>query len=233
MDNNLVDKLEKELKNATAQETIKLAFDLFQNELCFATSLAWEDQAITKMIVDISPQIEIFTLDTGRLFQENYNTIEATESFFDIKITKLLPNSLELEKMINNKGVNSFYRNVDNRIECCNIRKTKPLQKFLQTKKAWITGQRRSQSVTRYSLKKVEWDDKNQLVKFNPIAEWLEQQTIDFVLSNNIPFNELQTKGFRSLGCMPCTRAIGEEQDIRDGRWWWETPESKECGLHK
>lgn len=225
--------LEKKFRNATAEEIVALAIDMFGQDLAFATSLAWEDQSVSHLILQKSKKVDFFTLDTGRLAQETYDTIELTEKYFGIKIFKLFPDSESVERLINEKGVNSFYHSVDNRKECCKIRKTIPMQRFLTDKKAWITGLRREQSVTRFAMKKIEWDEMNKIVKFNPLADWTEQQTIDFVKSNNIPYNPLQLKGFRSLGCLPCTKAVGETDDLRAGRWWWETPESKECGLHK
>lgn len=225
--------LEKKYRHASAEEIIDKAIELYGDNLAFATSLAWEDQAVTKLILEKTKNVKIFTLDTGRLSQETYDTIDATEKYFGIKIIKLFPDNKQVEEMINIKGVNSFYESIENRKECCNIRKTLPMQKFLSDKSAWITGLRREQSVTRFGMKKIEWDEKNGIVKFNPIADWTENETIEFVKKTKIPYNSLQDIGFRSLGCLPCTKAVGENDDLRAGRWWWESPESKECGLHK
>ncbi len=225
--------LEKQYRNASPEEIIRLATELFGDSLAFATSLAWEDQAVIHMINGITKNIDFFTLDTGRLFQETYDTIDKTEKFFQIRIRIVFPDTTDVEKMVSEKGVNLFYESVKNRKECCHVRKTLPLQKALAGKNAWITGLRREQSVTRYGLKKIEFDEKNGLIKINPIADWTEQQTIDYVRQNKLPFNPLQENGFRSIGCMPCTRAVTAGEDIRAGRWWWETPEHKECGLHK
>jgi phosphoadenosine phosphosulfate reductase len=225
--------LEQKYRDATPEEIIKAAVELFGDSLALATSLAFEDQAVTYLILQETKNIEIFTLDTGRLFQETYDTIEQTNQFFNIQIRIMFPDQSEVESMVNRKGINLFYEGVDNRKECCNIRKTLPMQRALSGKKAWITGLRREQSVTRYGLKKIEFDEKNNIVKLNPIADWTEKQTIDFVRQHQIPFNKLQEHGFRSIGCMPCTRAVSAGEDIRAGRWWWETPEHKECGLHK
>ena len=233
MNNEEITQIEKKFRNATPEEIIRLAVDTYGDSLAFATSLAWEDQAVTFLLTQITKKVEIFTLDTGRLFQETYDTIEQTNKFFGISIRVLLPDSTEVEQMVNKKGINLFYNSVENRKECCYVRKTVPLQKELSTKKAWITGLRREQSVTRYGLKKIEFDEINGLLKFNPIADWTEEQTIQFVKEHKIPFNPLQEKGFRSIGCLPCTRAISKDDDVRAGRWWWEQPENKECGLHK
>lgn len=233
MDINTLNKLEKTYRNATPEEIIAFALDNFSGSLAFATSLAWEDQAVLYMLMQQTSDIEIFTLDTGRLFQETYDTIEQTNTFFNISIRIVCPEQEKVEQMVNNKGINLFYHSVENRQECCGVRKTQPLQSVLKTKKAWITGLRREQSVTRFGLKKIEYDEKNGLIKLNPIADWTEKQTIDFVKSRDIPYNKLQDQGYRSIGCLPCTRTVSENEDIRAGRWWWEQPENKECGLHK
>ncbi len=233
MDISKLNQLEKEYRNASAEEIIKLAVENFSGSLAFASSLAWEDQAVLFMLLQQTRDVDIFTLDTGRLFQETYDTIEQTNSFFNISIRIVCPEQHGIEQMVNSKGINLFYKSVANRQECCNIRKTLPLQRVLKNKKAWITGLRREQSVTRFGLKKIEYDEKNGLIKFNPIADWTEKQTIDFVKSRNIPYNILQDTGYRSIGCLPCTRPVSESEDIRAGRWWWEQPENKECGLHK
>lgn len=224
---------EKKYRNAGAEEIIAFAVEQFGKDLSLATSLAFEDQVVTFFLCEIMPKANIFTLDTGRLFQETYDVIEQTNRFFNIQIQVFFPNQNEIEKLTRTKGVNSFYVNVENRKECCFIRKTQSIERALRGKKAWITGLRREQSVTRYGMKKIEWDETNQIVKFNPLADWTETQTIEFVKSKGIPYNLLQDKGYRSIGCAPCTRAVGKNEDVRAGRWWWETPESKECGLHK
>jgi phosphoadenosine phosphosulfate reductase len=226
-------RFEKEYRNAPPEDIIHFAVDTFGSSLAFATSLAYEDQAVAFMISQIPNAVDIFTLDTGRLFQQTYDTIEKTNAFLNIRIRIVFPDREEVEKMVNSKGMNLFYESVENRKECCTVRKTMPLQRALSDKKAWITGLRREQSVTRYALKVIEFDHANAIVKFNPIAGWSEKQTIEFVHAHNIPFNPLQSEGFRSIGCMPCTRAISDKDDIRAGRWWWEQPEHKECGLHR
>lgn len=233
MNTEEISAFEKQYRKAPAEDIISLAVERFGKSLTFATSLAYEDQAVTFLITRLTKDIDVFTLDTGRLFQETYDTIEKTEKFFNLKIKILFPDHNEVEKMVNSKGINLFYESVENRKECCLIRKTLPLQRALAGKQAWITGLRREQSLTRFGLKKIEFDEKNGLVKFNPIADWTEQQTIEFVKNNHIPFSILQEKGFRSIGCMPCTRSVSPEDDPRAGRWWWETPEHKECGLHR
>jgi len=224
---------QKFLKDKTAEEVISFAIEKLGESLAFATSLAIEDQVVTEMITKITPFPFIFTLDTGRLFQETYDTIENTSKRYGIKINIMFPDNQEIEEMVNNHGINLFYDSVEKRKLCCKIRKINQLQRALSGKKGWITGQRQEQSITRYGLNKVEWDETNLLIKFNPIADWTEQQVWHYIKTNNIPYNHLQEQGYRSIGCLPCTRPVAESEDFRAGRWWWEKPENKECGLHK
>jgi phosphoadenosine phosphosulfate reductase len=233
MNTDEIKNLEKQYRDATAEEIIRFSIDTFGNSLMFATSLAYEDQVVTSLISKIPNTVEFFTLDTGRLFQETYDTIEATNKHFGINITVVMPDRKETEKMVREKGINLFYHSVENRKTCCNIRKTKPLQRMLAGKKAWITGLRREQSITRFGLKKIEFDEINGLVKINPLADWSEHDVIHYIRQHAIPVNPLQEKGYRSIGCMPCTRPVLPDDDVRAGRWWWEQPEHKECGLHK
>jgi phosphoadenosine phosphosulfate reductase len=233
MNQKYIQEIEQQYRHAEPEQIIDWAVQTYGNSLTFATSLAFEDQAVTFLLSKVSENIKIFTLDTGRLFQETYDTIEKTNKFFNINIQIVFPHKEQIEQMVQEKGINLFYDSVENRKLCCHLRKTIPLQEALAQNMAWITGLRREQSITRFGLKKIEFDENNNLVKINPIADWTEKQTIDFVKSNNIPYNSLQDKGYRSLGCMPCTRQVKDNEDVRAGRWWWEQPEHKECGLHK
>lgn len=228
-----IEAFEKQYRNSSAQEIIKFAVDTFGKNLAFATSLAYEDQVVTHILCGLTKQVEIFTLDTGRLFQETYDTIEKTEQFYGITIRKMFPDTFDVETMVNTHGVNLFYKSVELRKLCCEIRKTRPLQRALAGKQAWITGLRREQSVTRYALKVIEFDAVNNLIKINPLANWTEQQVLAYIEENNIPYNQLQKSGYRSIGCLPCTRPVSADEDFRAGRWWWEQPEQKECGLHQ
>jgi phosphoadenosine phosphosulfate reductase len=233
MEHNQINQLNLTFKNAPANDIISYAIKTFSDTLTFSTSLSFEDQSVTHMLCQHSQKVDIFTLDTGRLFQETYDTIVATEKHYNIKIHVMFPNTQKVEEMVNIHGVNLFYNSLELRKYCCHIRKTEPLQKYLQGKKAWITGLRREQSVTRFAMQPFEWDNTNNILKINPLVNWTEQQTIDFVKSNQIPYNSIQDKGYRSIGCLPCTRPISIEEDVRAGRWWWEDKEQKECGLHK
>ena len=143
------------------------------------------------------------------------------------------PDHQKIEAMVNSKGINLFYESVENRKLCCNLRKIEPLKRAFDGLKVWICGLRREQSVTRNTMQKVEWDEANGLIKLNPLIDWSETDVWNFIQSNKIPYNPLHDKGFPSIGCLPCTRAIIPGEDIRAGRWWWENPETKECGLHK
>jgi len=228
----LLKTLQDESKGLDTQAFLAYIVGKFPGKIALATSLSVEDQVVADMLSKISDNPNVFTLDTGRLPQSTYDVIDQTrEKYgFDIKIT--FPDTAEVEEMINNKGVNSFYKSVDNRKECCRIRKVTPLKKELAKLDAWITGLRKEQSVTRDILERVDIDAGNGLFKVNPLADWSETEVWDYIKENKIPYNTLHDKGYPSIGCEPCTRAIAEGEDVRAGRWWWETPEQKECGLH-
>ena len=205
----------------------------YRGRIAFATSLGAEDQVLTDMIVSIDPSVKISTLDTGRLFQETYDILDITEKKYGIKIGICFPDADRVANMVKEKGINLFYESIENRKLCCNIRKSEPLMKALSGMDAWITGLRKEQSVTRRDIETVEWDDIHQLVKINPLINWTHQQVWDYINEKKIPYNALHDKGFPSIGCLPCTQAVLPGEDIRSGRWWWELPENKECGLHQ
>ena len=228
-----VDILNKQLKHADAVQILKLAYDSFGQKVAFASSLGLEDQVITHLIAEHCQDMRIFTLDTGRLFPETYDLIDKTCARYKLKIEIFFPDAESVEAMVKDKGINLFYDSIENRKLCCSIRKTKPLQRALKESEAWITGLRRSQAVTRKDLQVVEWDHLNNMIKINPLVDWSEQMVKSFIAAHHIPYNTLHDKGFPSIGCQPCTRAIHSGEDIRAGRWWWELPEQKECGLHK
>ena len=225
--------LNQALKGKTPQESISHCLDVFNNKIALSTSLGIEDQVLTQMLVAINKEVEIFTLDTGRLFPETYDLIERTCSKYGINMKIYFPDYIDVEKMVNKKGINLFYHSVENRKECCGIRKIKPLKRAFAGLDAWICGLRRDQSVTRTDMQLVEWDEGNGLIKINPLIDWSEEDVWKYARENNVPYNILHDKGFPSIGCQPCTRAIEPGEDVRAGRWWWENPETKECGLHK
>jgi len=213
-------------------EILKYLGENYAVKTGFSTSLGAEDQVLTQMIVKYASLIRIFTLDTGRMFPETYELIEETNNTYNINIEIFFPDSAEVETMVKDKGINLFYKSVENRKSCCRIRKTQPMKRALQNVDFWISGIRKDQSVTRFFNKLVEWDEEYELIKVNPLLEWREKDVWDYIEKNNIPFNKLHDKGFSSIGCQPCTRAIELNEDFRAGRWWWEASENKECGLH-
>ena len=218
---------------ASAQEIVNYFVENFNGKIALASSLGIEDQVLTEMVVNADKNTQIFTLDTGRMFPESYDVISDTNEKYGIKIRIYFPENDNVEQMVNDKGINLFYDSVENRKECCGIRKIEPLKRAFSGLDVWICGLRREQSITRYATKAVEWDENNGLLKVNPLIEWTEQEVWDYIKEKNIPYNKLHDTGFPSIGCQPCTRAIKEGEDVRAGRWWWEAPESKECGLHK
>jgi phosphoadenosine phosphosulfate reductase len=227
-----IDGLNKKFEKASAEEVLKFFLKEYKGKIALSSSLGAEDQVLTDMISGIDNQTRIFTLDTGRLFQETYDLMEKTNDHYKINIEVFFPDTSHVEKMVHEKGMNLFYKSVENRKLCCSIRKKEPLKRAFKGLEIWICGLRREQSVTRYSTPLVEWDGENKLVKLNPLFGWTEKQVWDYIQKNNVPYNPLHDKGFPSIGCQPCTRAVKEGEDIRSGRWWWEEPESKECGIH-
>ncbi|MCK5171451.1 MAG: phosphoadenylyl-sulfate reductase [Bacteroidales bacterium] len=224
--------LTKELKYKSPEEVLKYFIDKCDSKVGFASSMGAEDQVLTDMICKLHKNVNIFTLDTGRLFPETYNLIEKTSNYYGIKIKVFFPDHTKVEKMVQEKGINHFYKSVENRERCCYLRKKEPLHRAFKGLEAWICGLRCDQSITRFDNKLVEWDEQHGLFKINPLIDWTEDQVWDYIKKNNVPYNELHDKDFPSIGCQPCTRAIKPGEDVRAGRWWWEQPEKRECGLH-
>jgi phosphoadenosine phosphosulfate reductase len=227
-----IDQLNELWSGLTAEEILTKVLELFGNKVTFATSMGAEDQVITHILAKLSKSANIFTLDTGRVFPETYDLLHRTVNRYGLQIKSFYPDTTQVEEMVNSKGINLFYESIENRKLCCHVRKIVPLRRALTGMDAWITGLRREQSVTRTDLKIVEWDGGNGLIKINPLLEWTEEQVWDYIKNNSIPYNKLHDQGFPSIGCQPCTRAIEKGEDLRAGRWWWEMPDSKECGLH-
>ncbi|MDX9697086.1 MAG: phosphoadenylyl-sulfate reductase [Bacteroidales bacterium] len=224
--------INEQLKGFSPEKVLQYFLQDYGKKIAFSSSLGAEDQVLTHMICDIDKSTRIFTLDTGRMFPETYKLIEKTNSRYKIKIEIFFPDYTQVENMVREKGINLFYESIENRKQCCHIRKIEPLKRAFKGLDVWICGLRREQSVTRTTNQLVEWDDQNGLLKVNPLIEWTEKQVWDYIRSNNIPYNDLHDKGFPSIGCQPCTRAIKPGEDVRAGRWWWENPDKKECGLH-
>ncbi len=223
----------KDFEKASASEVLDFFLAHFNEKIALSSSLGLEDQVLTQMVCEIDPETSIFTLDTGRLFPETYDLIDRSSKKYKTEIKIYFPEATEVEKLVSEGGINLFYDSIENRKQCCYIRKLKPLSKALSGLDAWITGLRREQSVTRTDMQVVEWDAVNQLIKINPLIDWTESDVLSYIDQHNVPVNPLHNKGFASIGCQPCTRAIEPGEDVRAGRWWWENPETKECGLHK
>jgi phosphoadenosine phosphosulfate reductase len=233
MNLTLKEKYDTLIKNKIIDLPIDQQIIYLQKEfkhITFSTSFSYEDQAITFLIKNTA--IEIFTLDTGRLFEETHETWNRTVAKYKLQIKTYTPPTAELSEFLTQKGPDSFYQSIENRQQCCNIRKVIPLKQAIKNKEIWITGLRAEHSVNRENTNVFEWDETHQIIKFNPLLHWRTTEVIDFINQNQIPFNILHQKGFISIGCAPCTRAINEGEDFRAGRWWWEDKSKKECGLH-
>jgi phosphoadenosine phosphosulfate reductase len=228
-----IEALNNQFNKQEPEKVLEYFLNQHKGKIALASSLGAEDQVLTHMICNIDKSAKIFTLDTGRLFPETYDLIDKTNKQYGISIEVYFPNALQVEDMVKTKGINLFFDSIENRKQCCNVRKIEPLKRAFKGLDVWICGLRKDQSITRFYSKMVEWDEANGLVKINPLINWTEQQVWDYIKTNNIPFNVLHEKNFPSIGCQPCTRAIEKGEDVRAGRWWWEQPEQKECGLHK
>lgn len=222
------------LKSATTSiiDLLQEVVSLFPNKVVFTTSFGLEDQVITHMIFNNSISVDVVTLETGRLFKETYKVYNKTLEKYKKQIRAFYPETSEVEKMVSEKGPYSFYNSVENRKECCTIRKVIPLNRALEGKTVWITGIRAEQSQNRQELQMFELDSERNMIKFNPLVSWTFEDVKEFVKKEQIPYNSLHDKGFVSIGCEPCTRAIQPGEDFRAGRWWWEDNSKKECGLH-
>ena len=226
------EQLNAELEGSDPESILRRAWETFGTSLVFATSLAAEDQVITDLIARNKWPIPFVTLDTGRLFPETYTLLDATEKRYGIRIRVFFPDRSAVEAMVADKGINGFYESTENRRQCCRIRKIEPLKRALAPYRAWVCGLRRQQSVTRSAIHAVEADAGSGLIKVNPLASWSEQEVWGYIAARQVPYSPLHDHGHPSIGCACCTRATKKTEDIRSGRWWWEQPEHKECGLH-
>jgi phosphoadenosine phosphosulfate reductase len=220
-------------QEAGPETILAMAARLFPSGLTCACSLGLEDVVLVDLISRMERPPEIFFLDTGRLPQETYDTLEAVRVRYGLSVRVYFPQAAAVEAMVGAKGPNAFYRSLEERHECCHIRKVEPLGRALAGKAAWITGLRRDQALTRTALAVFEADPANGLVKINPLAGWTLEQVQDHIRMHDVPHNPLHAQGYPTLGCAPCTRAVAPGEDVRAGRWWWERPEHKECGLHQ
>lgn len=210
---------------------LKFITNKIENNIVFSTSLGQEDQIITDAIFKNNLPIDVFTLDTGRLFYEHYELLAKNNAKYKIKTKVYFPDPKDVEKYVSEKGINAFYHSVENRKECCYIRKVKPLNRALESAKVWITGLRAEQSENRENLSILEWDSQRQLHKYNPLIHWTYQEVLDYIKEHKIQDMPIHRQGYISVGCKPCTRPIAEGENPRAGRWWWEESK-KECGLH-
>lgn len=229
---NRAETLASDLQETEPEEALRHLAAEFPGKVVLSSSFSWEDQAISHIILNAKLPIGIFTLDTGRLFEETYYVWSRTNEKYDTKIKAYYPDRVLLEDFIHEKGPNSFYESIENRKGCCYIRKVEPLKRALAGNEIWVTGLRAEHSPERHDLPQIEWDESNQIIKYHPILHWTTEELKDFIHKNGIPYNTLHDKGFVSIGCAPCTRAIQPGEDFRAGRWWWENKETKECGLH-
>ena len=229
---NCLTQYQTELKGLDAESILKWTNGKFGSQVALATSFGAEDQVLTDLWTRTGKPARIFTLDTGRFFQESYDVMDATMKRYGLRFEVYAPEAGDLERLIGVEGPNLFYESVEKRKACCSVRKTKPLVRALKGLDAWITGLRREQSVTRTGTEAIEWDEVHTLYKINPLHDWTEDRVWAYIREHTVPFNALHEKGFPSIGCAPCTRAIAPGEDARAGRWWWELQEHRECGLH-
>jgi phosphoadenosine phosphosulfate reductase len=227
-----VNKLNDKVQSLDTLEALRFLTTEFQGKTVFTTSFGYEDQVITDLIFKNNLPTQVVTLDTGRMFKETYKVFSQTLDAYKKPIQVYYPKGEAVEKMMSDKGPFSFYNSVENRQECCNIRKVEPLNRALKGVECWITGIRAEQSPNRQGMTFFELDEPRQIIKFNPLLHWNFEQVKQYIKDNHIPYNTLHDAGFVSIGCEPCTRAIRLGEDFRAGRWWWENNSKKECGLH-
>ena len=227
MDSSLI----KEIEASSFPEAVRRMAELFPGQIVFSSSLGQEDQVITDLVFRNKIPVKVFTIDTGRLFPETHELLDRTVARYKKSIQVYFPEAPDVEAFVSQKGINGFYESIENRKACCHARKVKPLERALVGARVWMTGLRAEQSGNRQQMPMIEWVEEKQLYKFNPLIHWTYEEVMDYIREFNVPYNRLHDKGFISIGCAPCTRAIEPGEDPRAGRWWWETSQ-KECGLH-
>ena len=227
-----IEALNERFKNESIEFMLECYLEAHKGTIALASSFGVEDQVLTDILIKLDPAVKIFTLDTGRLSEETYTVMDQTNRKYGINVQVYCPDRTSLEKLYQMQGINGFKESVENRKMCCQVRKMEPLGRALEGLDVWITGLRRAQSPTRETMQLIEWDESNKLIKLNPLIDWDEERVWDYIKTYKVPYNALHDQGYPSIGCAPCTRPIREGEDIRAGRWWWENPEHKECGLH-
>jgi phosphoadenosine phosphosulfate reductase len=230
---NTYDTLLYQIDRLHTVEAIGLFTNQFPQQVTFSSSFSYEDQVITHEILSNNLPVKIFTLDTGRHFAETYGVWNSTNTKYNTSIKAYYPQTEVLQNFVEANGPNAFYNSVDNRKTCCHIRKVEPLKRALASNAVWITGLRAQHSTNRNDLPILEWDETNNIIKYHPLLHWSTEDVIQYIRRHNVPYNPLHDKGFVSIGCAPCTRAIKSGEDFRAGRWWWEDSDKKECGLHE
>jgi thioredoxin-dependent adenylylsulfate APS reductase len=230
---NEITQLAAQFETKSAEDVLRWALGRFGSRVALSNSLQTEDMVVLDIAARIDPKVRAFTLDTGRLHQETYDMMDRVRDHYGVQLEVLFPDPAEVRAMVEKKGLNLFYESIENRHECCGVRKVNPLRKLLANLDAWVTGLRRDQWASRQEIAKIEIDAANGgIVKLNPIADWTQQQLDEYVKAHNVPRHGLYAKGFTSIGCLPCTRATKPGENPRAGRWWWEEDGKKECGLH-
>lgn len=225
--------LNEQFRDESLENLLAYFLGRYGSRIALASSLSIEDQMLTDILLKINPKARIFTLDTGRLFPETYSLIDRTNLKYGCKLEVFFPDSSQVEEMVRSQGINLFYEGIEQRKLCCKVRKINPLKRAFESLDVWISGLRREQSVTRQEMQLIEWDESSGLIKLNPLINHTEEEVWEYIHLHKTPYNKLHDQGFPSIGCQPCTRAIMPGEDLRAGRWWWENPEHKECGLHK
>lgn len=225
--------IQKDIESKSLEEQLDHILNVTKLNFTLSTSLSIEDQVLTHLVSQIAPQTKVFTLDTGRLPSETYDLLDKTvKKYSNLSFEVYSPQTESLEAMVKEHGINLMYDSLEKRKLCCYTRKIEPLQRALKGFEGWVTGLRKEQSLTRASMQVFEFDETNNIYKYNPLLELSEEDIWDYIKKYKIPYSRLYEQGYKSIGCAPCSRAVGENGDIRDGRWWWENPEHKECGLH-
>ena len=228
----IIERLDRETKEMNEVQSLRFLAERFAGRIHFSTNFGYEDQVITNMICTGNIPIQLFTLDTGRHFEDTYKVMNSTITTYGKTIQVYFPESTLVEQLLSSKGAFSFYKSIENRQECCHIRKVLPLQRAIQGAGCWVTGLRSGQSKERSGISRFSWDHTHGLVKFNPIINWTFEEVTRYIREHHVPYHSLHDRGFPSIGCAPCTRAVEPGADIRSGRWWWENNRTKECGLH-
>lgn len=226
-----LERIEEYVSQHSIEDSLEYLNRLFPGAVKFSSSLGMEDQVLTDIIFRNKLNIEIFTIDTGRLFYETLDLLDRTEYRYQSKIKLYFPNANDVQQLVQQNGINGFYESVEKRKSCCEVRKVEPLNRALQGANVWVTGIRSEQSENRSNMQLIEWNAAKGLYKFNPLLHWTYDEILNYINTFHVPYNKLHDKGFLSIGCAPCTRAIEPGEDARAGRWWWETSK-KECGLH-